>query len=116
MIIGILAAIAIPKFQATKGKANFAGMRSDLHNLVTAEEGYFYDHSAYTAAHRFTAVQNDEGRFHRDRPSDADRLGRYRDEPAFVSSLLCAVHGECYARCRRQPFPESSPASSRDAT
>lgn len=48
VIIGILSAIAIPKFQATKGKANFAGMRSDLHNLVTAEEGYFYDHSAYT--------------------------------------------------------------------
>jgi prepilin-type N-terminal cleavage/methylation domain-containing protein len=50
VIIGILAAIAIPKFQATKGKANFAAMRSDLHNLITAEEGYFYDHSAYTGA------------------------------------------------------------------
>ncbi|HJP60298.1 MAG TPA: prepilin-type N-terminal cleavage/methylation domain-containing protein, partial [Gemmatimonadaceae bacterium] len=34
VIIGILAAIAIPKFQATKGKAYFAGMRSDLHNLT----------------------------------------------------------------------------------
>jgi len=48
VIIGILAAIAIPKFQATKGKAYFAGMRSDLHNLTTAQESYFYDHSAYT--------------------------------------------------------------------
>jgi prepilin-type N-terminal cleavage/methylation domain-containing protein len=50
VIIGILAAIAIPKFQATKGKAYFAGMRSDLHNLTTAEESYFYDHGKYTAA------------------------------------------------------------------
>ena len=50
VIIGILTAIAIPKFQATKGKANYAAMRSDLHNLLTAQEGYFYDHSAYTAA------------------------------------------------------------------
>jgi prepilin-type N-terminal cleavage/methylation domain-containing protein len=50
VIIGILAAIAIPKFQATKGKAYFAGMRSDLHNLTTAEEAYFYDHSVYTAS------------------------------------------------------------------
>jgi prepilin-type N-terminal cleavage/methylation domain-containing protein len=50
VIIGILAAIAIPKFQATKGKAYFAGMRSDLHNLTTAEEAYFYDHSAYSAS------------------------------------------------------------------
>ncbi len=48
VIIGILTAIAIPKFQATKGKAYYAGMRSDLHNLMTAQEGYFYDHSAYS--------------------------------------------------------------------
>lgn len=48
VIIGILAAIAIPKFQATKGKANFAAMRSDLRNLSTAQESYFYDHSVYT--------------------------------------------------------------------
>jgi prepilin-type N-terminal cleavage/methylation domain-containing protein len=48
VIIGILAAIAIPKFQSTKGKAYFAGMRSDLHNLTTAQESYFYDHSKYS--------------------------------------------------------------------
>jgi type IV pilus assembly protein PilA len=48
VVIGILAAIAIPKFAATKGKANFAGMRSDLHNLTTAQESFFYDHSSYT--------------------------------------------------------------------
>jgi prepilin-type N-terminal cleavage/methylation domain-containing protein len=48
VIIGILAAMAIPKFQSTKGKAYFAGMRSDLHNLTTAQESYFYDHSKYT--------------------------------------------------------------------
>ncbi len=48
VIIGILAAIAIPKFQATKGKAYYAGMRSDLRNLATSEEGYFYDHATYT--------------------------------------------------------------------
>ena len=50
VIIGILAAIAVPKFQATKGKAYFAGMRSDLHNLTTAEEASFYDHSAYSTS------------------------------------------------------------------
>src|SRR5215813_12047308 len=49
VIIGILAAIAIPKFQATKGKAFYAGMRSDLRNLATSEEGYFYDHAAYSS-------------------------------------------------------------------
>ena len=48
VIIGILAAIAIPKFQTTKGKASFAAMRSDLRNLTTAQESFFYDHNAYT--------------------------------------------------------------------
>ena len=41
VIIGILAAIAIPKFSNTKGQAFLAAMRSDLRNLATAEEGYY---------------------------------------------------------------------------
>jgi prepilin-type N-terminal cleavage/methylation domain-containing protein len=48
VIIGILAAIAIPKFGTTKGKANIAAMRSDLHNIAIAEEAYNYDTSAYS--------------------------------------------------------------------
>ncbi len=47
VIIGILAAIAIPKFSNTKEKAYVAAMKSDLRNLVTAEEGYFADNMAY---------------------------------------------------------------------
>lgn len=47
VIIGILAAIAIPKFQNTKGKANAAALRSDLRNLAVAEEAYFYENRAY---------------------------------------------------------------------
>src|SRR5438132_486836 len=45
VIIGILAAIAIPKFANTKAKAYIASMKSDLRNLVTAEEAYFADAS-----------------------------------------------------------------------
>jgi len=41
VIIGILAAIAIPKFASTKEKAYLASMRSDLRNLATTEEGFF---------------------------------------------------------------------------
>ena len=48
VIIGILAAIAIPKFGATKGKAYVASMKADLRNLVTAEESYFADHTTYS--------------------------------------------------------------------
>ena len=50
VIIGILAAIAIPKFANTKEKAYVAAMKSDLRNLVTAEESYFADNTTYTTA------------------------------------------------------------------
>ena len=50
VIIGILAAIAIPKFANTKEKAYIAAMKSDLRNLVTAEESYFADNVTYTNA------------------------------------------------------------------
>jgi type IV pilus assembly protein PilA len=40
VIIGILAAIAIPKYSETKEKAYFATMRTDLRNLATGQEAY----------------------------------------------------------------------------
>ncbi len=57
VIIGILAAIAIPKFANTKEKAYLASMKSDLRNLATTEEGYFSDYQVYvsgTATNRGT--------------------------------------------------------------
>jgi type II secretion system protein G len=50
VIIGILAAIAIPKFANTKSKAYIAAMKSDLRNLVTAEESYFADSANYATS------------------------------------------------------------------
>src|SRR5256885_1222926 len=43
VIIGILAAIAIPKFANTKDKAYVAAMKSDLRNVATYEEQYAAD-------------------------------------------------------------------------
>ena len=48
VIIGILAAIAIPKFASTKEKAYMASMKSDLKNLATSEEAYYSDKNAYS--------------------------------------------------------------------
>jgi type IV pilus assembly protein PilA len=45
VIIGILAAIAIPKFANTKDKAYLAAMESDLRNLATYEEQYAADNN-----------------------------------------------------------------------
>jgi prepilin-type N-terminal cleavage/methylation domain-containing protein len=56
VIIGILAAIAIPKFANTKQKAVVASMRSDLRNMVTAEEAFFADNNRYAAL--FANVQD----------------------------------------------------------
>ncbi len=47
VIIGILAAIAIPKFSNTKGKAVAASMKSDLRNLASAQEGYWVEFRTY---------------------------------------------------------------------
>ena len=58
VIIGILAAIAIPKFANTKEKAYLASMKSDLRNMATTQEGYFADNQVYTAG---TARNNSSG-------------------------------------------------------
>src|SRR3954447_14353677 len=47
VIIGLLAAIAIPKFSNTKGKAVVSAMRSDLRNLTAAQESYWVENQTY---------------------------------------------------------------------
>ena len=49
VIIGILAAIALPKFASTKEQSYVATMKSDLHNLITMQEGYLADNGTYYA-------------------------------------------------------------------
>ena len=61
VIIGILAAIAIPKFANTKEKAYVAAMKSDLRNLVTAEESYFADNTTYTTSLATTQYNASQG-------------------------------------------------------
>ncbi|HUH05991.1 MAG TPA: prepilin-type N-terminal cleavage/methylation domain-containing protein [Kofleriaceae bacterium] len=50
VIIGILAAIAIPKFANTKSKAYVTAMKSDLRNLVSAQESFFSDSAKYSTS------------------------------------------------------------------
>jgi prepilin-type N-terminal cleavage/methylation domain-containing protein len=61
VIIGILAAIAIPKFSNTKEKAYLAAMKSDLRNLVTSQEGYLADNFTYAAATTSLSYQSSAG-------------------------------------------------------
>jgi prepilin-type N-terminal cleavage/methylation domain-containing protein len=47
VVIGILAAIAIPKFGNTKEKAVVASMKSDLRNLAGTQEAYWNQNQTY---------------------------------------------------------------------
>jgi len=49
VIIGILAAVAIPKFSNTKQRASRSAGVADLRNLATAQEGFFADSNRYAA-------------------------------------------------------------------
>jgi len=49
VIIGILAAIGVPKFANSKSKAYVTAMKSDLRNLLNAEESVFSDSARYTS-------------------------------------------------------------------
>src|SRR5690606_23438316 len=67
VIIGILAAIAIPKFSNTKDKAKLASVKTDVRNYMTAEEAYFSDKGVYgayadltTDPYEFTLSQGNE--------------------------------------------------------
>lgn len=48
VIIGILTAIVIPRFNNARGKSLAAALKNDLRNLAVAEEDYFYSIGGYT--------------------------------------------------------------------
>lgn len=48
-IIGILAAIAIPQFQAYRERGFIASMQADCQAIRTAQEAYYADNNAYAA-------------------------------------------------------------------
>ncbi len=58
VIIGILAAIAIPKFAATKDKAKLASVKTDLRNMMTAQEAYFSDYATYGSFGQLETASN----------------------------------------------------------
>ncbi|MCA9769268.1 MAG: hypothetical protein KC485_10660, partial [Gemmatimonadetes bacterium] len=54
-------AIAIPKFAATKDKAKLASVKTDLRNMMTAQEAYFSDFSTYTGSLSSQLFQQSSG-------------------------------------------------------
>lgn len=48
VIIGLLTVFALPRLARNKEKSIIATMESDLRNLATSEEGFYYNNSVYT--------------------------------------------------------------------
>ncbi len=61
VIIGILAAIAIPKFSSTREKAFLASMKSDLRNLATLQDIYHNNNYSYTTSATDLGFVNSDG-------------------------------------------------------
>jgi type IV pilus assembly protein PilA len=61
VIIGILAAIAIPKFTSTREKAFLASMKSDLRNLATLQDIFYNSNFTYTTDQAALGFVQSEG-------------------------------------------------------
>ena len=62
VILGIIAAIAVPRLMSSKAEAQMTSCRANVANINTAIEKYFFDHNAYPATLDvlFTATQDSE--------------------------------------------------------
>jgi type II secretion system protein G len=58
VIIGILAAIAIPQFASTKERAFDATAKSDIRNAMSAQEAYYADEQTYGSAAQVLTAGN----------------------------------------------------------
>ena len=61
VIVGLLAAIAIPKFADSKNRAYIVSQRSDLANLALQQEIYFFNNRAYAGSAGAVGVSPSKG-------------------------------------------------------
>ncbi len=50
VIVGLLAALAVPRLSVVRENAFVATMKSDLRHFSHSEESYFYDNAVYTSS------------------------------------------------------------------
>ncbi|MEP6765098.1 MAG: prepilin-type N-terminal cleavage/methylation domain-containing protein [Gemmatimonadaceae bacterium] len=61
VIIGLLAAISIPKFSSTKGRAYATRIKSDLVNLAMQQELYFFNNGVYSPTASLAGMDPSDG-------------------------------------------------------
>lgn len=90
-IIGILAAIAIPQFNAYRQRAYVSSLHSDAHTIGLAQEAYYADNGLYASAQGNVLV-----------PSYSVYLSSFTDVPivnwaadavSFSFTLVDSTHG-----------------------
>ena len=112
IIIGILAAIAIPVFLNQRQKGWEAAVQSDLRNAATAQETYLTENATYTT--NMVALQSMGFKY-----SDAKNYASGAVITPTVTGGICLLprgHGQRWHRlqvlqperaCRRAPAPNS---------
>src|SRR5207302_11440493 len=50
IVVGLLAAVSVPRYRAVRERAYMATMEADLHSLRLAEEMYFAEHGEYAVS------------------------------------------------------------------
>ena len=78
LIIGILAAIALPAFLNQRAKAQDSTAKSDVRTAQTAMETYYTDNQTYTGAASTRPALNDVPAVHRAGPEERQHAGRHR--------------------------------------
>ncbi len=110
VIIGILAAIAIPKFSEAREKAFISAMKSDLKNLATQEELYYADNFVYSTDKSGSRVLRVQERDHHAWRRLHGRLERHlraqRHERDLRAVLRRRGRGQPRHRRRRGPLQQ----------
>lgn len=90
VIVGLLAAFAVPRFANTTGKATLSNVKSDLHNLITAQESYFNEHRTYATTLAALDVRTSRGVVLTIVTADATGWSARAEHPAAVP-VTCAI-------------------------
>ena len=107
VIIGLLARIAIPKFQAVRERSYLSSLRADLHDLANQQDVYYKEHDSYstnTAALEFSGTEGVTVAF-----GEAHDLGwsAWAIHSALGTGEICAIyHGSAV-----QVAPASVPST-----
>ena len=95
VIIGILAAIAIPKFGKTREKAYFKAMMSDLRNLQSQQEVYYSNpannYTYATATNNLADFATSQGVTVAITTAGQTGWGATANHAALATSQMCAI-------------------------